>query len=250
VVRLGLARPLGASVTAKANVGRYGRAPSFLELYGDTGALIGTPSLRPETGWNGDAGVELHVRGARASLNGRSTLFAARVDDLIEWVQTSYVNARVQNLGRARMWGVEQDLSIEAGRFFVVAAQATYLDARDASDVAAHRGRQLPARPRVQAYLRPRLRSLPLGRRLCVGAYVEGDLAAGAFHDASNQEPIDARVLLGAGVELDAPRAGLRLAINGKNLTDLRDQQQVLQYPLPGRSIFLSVTWSNETIKE
>ena len=105
-------------------------------------------------------------------------------------------------------------------------------------------------RPRVQAYLRPRVRGLPLGRGLAAGAYVEGDLAAGAFHDAANTVPVDARFLLGAGVELGAPRAGLCLAINGKNLTNLRDQQQRLQYPLPGRSIFLSLTWSNETIKE
>ena len=250
VARLGLARPLGPSVTAKANVGRYGRAPSFLELYGDTGALLGNPTLRPESGWNGDAGVEYHAPGAHAALTGRSTAFAARVDDLIEWVPTSYASARVENLGRARIWGVEQDLSVDAGRFFSVAAQATYLDARDASDVAAHRGHQLPLRPRVQAYLRPRVRRLPLGRALVAGAYVEGDLTAGAFHDGANLVPVTPRFLLGAGVEIGAPRAGLRLAITAKNLTDLRDQQQVIQYPLPGRSIFLSVNWSNENIKE
>jgi outer membrane receptor protein involved in Fe transport len=249
VVRLGVARPLGRNLTAKANLGRYGRAPSFLELYGDTGPLLGNPGLRPETGWNGDAGVEYHLGGERATLGGRSTLFGARVDDLIEWVPLSYSQARVDNIGRARIWGVEQDLSLEAGRFAVLTAQATYLDARDDSDALAHRGHQLPARPRVQAYLRPQLRRLPLGAGLEGAAYVEGDLATGTYLDPANIEPTGPRFLLGAGVEVRAPRAGLRLLISAKNLTN-SDTLQVVQYPLPGRSIFLSVNWSHETIKE
>jgi iron complex outermembrane receptor protein len=249
VARLGLARPLGSRVTVKGNLGRYGRAPSFLELYGDTGTLLGNPLLRPESGWNGDLGVEYRAGDARASWRGRSTVFGARANDLIEWVPISQTQARVDNLGRARIWGVEQDLAFETARFVAVTAQATYLDARDTSDVAAHRGHQLPQRPRLNAYLRPQLRRLPLGRGLVAGAYLEGDLAAGAYHDPANTVPLEPRMLLGAGIEVGAPRAGLRLAVSAKNLTDAR-ALEVLQYPPPGRSIFLSLNWSHETIKE
>ena len=62
IARLGLARPLGSHATLKANAGRYGRAPSFLELYGDTGPMLGNPLLRPEVGWNGDLAAEYHAR--------------------------------------------------------------------------------------------------------------------------------------------------------------------------------------------
>jgi outer membrane cobalamin receptor len=247
--RLGLARPLSRSVVAKANLGRYGRAPSFLELYGDTGPLLGNPTLRPEIGWNGDLGVEYHARGARAALGGRSTVFGGRVDDLIDWVPISYSQARVDNIGRARIWGVEQDLTFAWGRHWLLSGQATYLDARDESGVLAHRGRQLPLRPQVQAFARPRVRRLALGRWLEAGAYLEGDLSAGAFFDSANLVPVGRRVLLGAGVELGAPRAGLRLAVSAKNLTDVH-ALGLVQYPLPGRSIFLSLNWSNETRKE
>jgi outer membrane receptor protein involved in Fe transport len=130
-----------------------------------------------------------------------------------------------------------------------VTGQATYLDARDASDSAAHAGKQLPFRPRVHAYLRPQLRRVALGRALCGRAYVEGDLQAGAYRDSADIVPVGTRLLLGAGVEVDAPRTGLRLALSAKNLTNVQTFD-VVQYPLPGRSIFLSLMWSNESKKE
>jgi outer membrane cobalamin receptor len=245
VLRLSLAHPLSQRVTVKANAGHYGRVPSFLELYGDTGPLLGNPLLRPESGWNGDLAAEYRTPGERVFVTGRSTVFAARVDDLIEWVPISNAQARVDNIGRARIWGVEQDLDFVAGRYLRVTAQATYLDAQDESTILAHHGNQLPLRPRVQAYLRPQLRRLPLGRWLSVGAYVEGDVRAGAFFDGANIVPIAARLLLGAGIDVDAPRAGLRVALSAKNLTDSR-ALEVIQYPPPGRSIFLSCLWSHE----
>ncbi len=249
IARLGVARPLSPGVTLKANAGRYGRAPSFLELYGDTGALLGNPLLRPEVGWNGDVAAEYRARGARAAIGGRTGLFAARVDDLIEWIPTSYSQAHVDNIGRARIWGVEQDLGADLGRYVRVTGQTTYLDARDDSDVAAHHGKQLPLRPRVQAYLRSQLRHLPLGRSVEAGAYVEGDVQDGAYVDGANIVPLGARLLLGAGVEVAAPRTGLRLLASAKNLTDSR-ALDVIQYPPPGRSVFVSLMWSNESIKE
>jgi len=249
VARLGLARPLGSLVTAKANLGHYGRAPSFLELYGNTGSLLGNPLLLPETGWNGDLGVEYRGGGPAAWWRGRSTVFGARADDLIEWVPISQTQARVENVGRARIWGVEQDLGFETARFVAVTAQATYLDARDTSEVAAHRGHLLPQRPRWHGYLRPQLRHLPLGRGLEAGVYLEGDLGAGAYYDPANLVPLPRRLLLGAGLEVGAPRAGLRLVASAKNLTDSR-ALEVVKFPPPGRSIFVSLNWSHESIKE
>jgi outer membrane receptor protein involved in Fe transport len=104
-------------------------------------------------------------------------------------------------------------------------------------------------RPRVHAYLRPQLRRLALGRALVAGAYVEGDVQSGAYFDSADVVPIPTRILLGAGVQLAAPRTGLVLAVSAKNLTNLHPLD-VEQYPLPGRSIFLSLMWSNESKKE
>ena len=55
--RLGLRyRPL-RGLTLKATGGRYLRVPDFTELFGDRGAMIGNPALRPETGWAWDVGA-------------------------------------------------------------------------------------------------------------------------------------------------------------------------------------------------
>jgi outer membrane receptor protein involved in Fe transport len=115
--------------------------------------------------------------------------------------------------------------------------------------VAAHYGKQLPLRPRVHAYLRPQLRRIALSRSLEASAYVEGDFQDGAYFYSANVVPVGARLLLGAGVEVGAPRTGLRLLASAKNLTDAR-ALDVIQYPLPGRSVFVSLMWSNESIKE
>ena len=48
IYRLGLVRPLNESATFKGNVGRYARAPSFLELYGNgNDRLLGRSGLAP-----------------------------------------------------------------------------------------------------------------------------------------------------------------------------------------------------------
>jgi iron complex outermembrane receptor protein len=252
ILRLGLARPLTARVTLKANAGRYGRVPSFLELYGDTGPLLGNPLLRPERGWNGDLGAEVQAGGARLSFHGRSTVFAARVDDLIEWVPLSYAQARVENLGRANIYGLEQDLALGLGGHVRLTGQATYLEARDASDVLYRRGKQLPLRPRYHAYLRPELRRLLDRHGVSLGAYLEGDLRAGAFSDDANLTALPDRLLIGAGLTIDVSRARMRLTLSAKNLTDSR-ALDLPWYPLPGRSVFASLMWSNrldETPKE
>ena len=249
VLRLGLVRPIGPWLAVKANGGRYARVPSFNELYGDTGRQLGNPELRPEIGWNADAGVSFSASGAAVIVDARTIVFGARVNDLIGWESTTAGPSRALNLSSARVWGLEQELRMRIGRRFRLAGQATYTDARDVGDVASRRGRQMPAHPRYHAYLRPELRNLFEGRRVLAGAYVEGDLSSGAFRDSNNQSPIPTRLLIGAGFLIDVPRAGLRLTVSAQNLGDSRIND-ITGYPIPGRLVFASLMWSANTNKE
>jgi outer membrane cobalamin receptor len=244
VLRLGLARPLSPRLTLKANAGRYGRLPSFFELYADTGQQLGNPLLRPERGWTGDVAAEYRHRGARASLDGRTTFFTAWVDDLIEWIPLAHAQARVDNVGRARIWGVEQDLGLSVGRHLRLTAQGTLLDARDEGDVLSHHDKLLPPRPRYRGYARPELRRLMVAPGVAASVFVEGDVSAGAYFDSNNISPIAARLLVGAGVAVAVARAGLRVTVSAKNLTNV-DYLDLTYYPLPGRSVFASVMWSS-----
>jgi vitamin B12 transporter len=249
IVRLALLRPFGGHVTLKANVGRYARAPSFLELYAGTGRLLGNPALTPEWGTNGDVSLVVDA-GTRVRVSSRTALFGSEVSDLIEWEHDSYGHARPQNLGAARIVGVEEELRLAAGRFGRFVGQGTFLDARDESDNPAHHGRQLPLRPRWQAYARPELVHVPLRRGdagvgpLEGGAFVDGALFAGSYDDPTNLYALPSRVLVGAGVSIEAPRLGLRVTCSGQNLTDT-PVWDMAYWPLPGRTIFLALAWQS-----
>jgi vitamin B12 transporter len=249
ILRLALLRPFGDHVTLKANVGRYARAPSFLELYAGTGRLLGNPALTPEWGTNGDVSLVVDA-GTRVRLSSRTAVFGAEVSDLIEWEHDSYGHARPQNLGSARIVGVEEELRVAAGRFGRFVGQGTFLDARDESDNPAHHGRQLPLRPRWQAYARPELVHVPLRRAgaglgpLEAGVFVDGSFFADSYDDPTNLYKVPSRVLVGAGVSVEAPRLGLRVTCSGQNLTDT-PVWDMAYWPLPGRTIFLALAWQS-----
>jgi iron complex outermembrane receptor protein len=198
--RLGLVRPLSSAVTFKANVGEYRHAPSFLELYGDgTRRLLGNPALVAESGRNADLAVWIDRPGARVSVASRTTLFGALADDLIYWQLTANGPSRAENLSRARVYGLEQELQLGIGRHARLVAQGTYLVARDEGDTPAYHGKQIPHHPRLSAYARPEVVGYGLPDGLALGVYADAAVLAGAYDDPANVYPVPAQVLVGAG---------------------------------------------------
>jgi outer membrane cobalamin receptor len=245
ILRLGLVRPLGASVALKANVGRYARAPSFLELYAGMGRLMGNPGLRPERGTNADVALTVDA-GEHVRVSSRTAVFGSRVEDLIEWEFDAYGRARADNVAGARLLGAEQELRVALGAWARLVAQVTYLEAIDRSGSTAHDGNQLPRRPRWQAYARPEIvrLALPGGSAVGVGAFADASLVAGGFSDPANLKAVPARVLLGAGVSVDVPRWGLKLVCSGQNLAD-SPVWDLAAWPIPGRTVFLALGWQS-----
>jgi iron complex outermembrane receptor protein len=240
ILRLGLMRPLGPHAMVKANVGRYARMPSFLELYGNgTGRLVGNPDLDPERASNAD--VALWVD--RGGLTSRTGIHGALVDDLIQWQSASWGQARSGNVARARIWGVEQELRLALGRFFRAVGQVSYLHARDDSYDSQSRGRQLPFRPRVSGYARPAVVGVPLPAGLELAAYADADVRGQSYGDPDEVLVVGARVLLGAGVSLGMPRADLRLTASAANLTGDR-QADYDDWALPGRTLFVTLAYA------
>lgn len=246
ILRLGLLRPFASGFTVRGNVGRYARIPSFLELYGYNRGVLGNPQLVPERGVNAD--LQLAFSRPTGSLgygewSAALTAFGSLVDDLIEWHPTSY-QTRAENIARARVWGVEAEARWR-GRRLAATAQATLTDARDESDVLSARDRQLVFHPRYRGYARVEWRQ-PLGRSgLAAGAYADLDATAGN-HSAPTLGDIPPQALLGAGLSLEHARSGLRLIGSAANLADDRTQS-FRDYPIPGRTLFVSLGWSSGT---
>jgi len=241
VLRLGLVRPIGETLAVRANVGRYARLPSFLELYGYNRGVLGNPQLAPEHGTNADLGVTSCWRSPATEWSGALTAFGALVDDLIAWQPTA-TQTRAENISRARVWGVEGEARLRTRRL-TVAAQATLTDARDESDSLANHGTQLVFHPRYHGYGRVEWRQpLPLPG-LVASVYADVDATAG-----NNRAPrlgaIPAHAFLGAGLALEHAPSGFRLVASAANLADTRTQD-FQDYPLPGRSLFVTLGWSS-----
>ena len=243
VARLGILRPLGRGAALRANLGRYARAPSFLELFGNgTNRLLGNGDLRAERGYNADLGLSIDRRGEHTAIVSRTTAFASSADDLIEWQFSPWGQARADNVGRARIWGVEQEVRLATARHFRVTAQATYLSATNLSNDTAMFGHQLPFHPRLHGYARPELKGFALPGGFEVGVYADADVRAWAFSDRSNHQDVGARVLVGAGLACAHPKSHLRLTASAVNLTNTR-QLDVSAWSLPGPSVFLALAY-------
>jgi iron complex outermembrane receptor protein len=248
VLRIGVVRPLvdrqTLKIVAKANAGRYVRVPSFIELYGNGTALVlGNDDLVPEHGTNTDLGIWIDRAGERLGLMSRTTAFASWVDDLIQWQYASWGQARADNLARARILGVEQELRLMFGRWGRLVGQGTFMDARDRSANAAANGKLLAFHPRYRGYLRPELVRVDLPAGLALGAYADAELRMRDYADPANLVDLRTRLLVGCGVSLAFPRGRLRMTASAANLTGTQ-REDVDNWSLPGRTVFLTLAYA------
>ncbi|MEN8129967.1 MAG: TonB-dependent receptor, partial [Pseudomonadota bacterium] len=93
----------------KANIARYVRLPSFYELFGDRGFVVGNTDLKVEKGLNIDAGVEfkrVFSTGGIRELNLSLGYFYSKIDDLIALVFDARGVGRPVNIAQARIQGL------------------------------------------------------------------------------------------------------------------------------------------------
>lgn len=249
-------------LSAKGSAGRYRRAPTALELFGDRGLLVGNPGLRAETGESADLGlVFAPARGAWAidRVYAEAAGFAARSRDTIVWVPSAALVTGPQNLGGAVLWGAELVGSARVARALTLTADYTYLGSRQRDTLPSYEGKELPQRPRHQLHARADLAG-HLGSRLVV-LFGDASIDGGNQLDPANLNQVPPRSLVGAGIKLElAPR--LLLGVDGKNLTDARIETIELDpaprpdlsrvpravtdyfgHPLPGRAFYLTLQW-------
>ncbi|HEX4417597.1 MAG TPA: TonB-dependent receptor [Kofleriaceae bacterium] len=243
IARLGITQSPGDGVTLRANLGHYERLPTFLELYGNTGFVLGNRDLEPEHGTTADLGGALAWARGGARLVLDAAAFAVLTDQLIEFQQNTAGVARARNIGSARVLGAESSAELGYG-IARLHAQATLTDARDESDSAADHDKQLPYRPRVHVTVRPELRGIAIGGAE-LGGYVELDVTSGNYVDPANLVAIPTRTRIAAGASLGFDRGRVRLIVSADNLTGAQESD-LLDYPLPGRAFYVTVALATE----
>jgi outer membrane cobalamin receptor len=244
IVRLALIEELAGWLSLRANVGRYARLPSLVELYGNTGYLVGNPRLNPESGINADLGPRISWKNGSSSLVWTTAGFASWVDDLIQYVYGSG-HARAENVASARILGVETEAHLQLGRHLRTVVAATFTHARDTSPIESQQGKQLPYRPRYRFYVRPEWRAVQITEQTSFGFYADFDVTAANYRDKTNLAPTPMRVLFGAGAFASLP-VGFSVRVSGQNLTNSAIYD-FSNYPLPGWELYLTLAWSTSS---
>ncbi len=259
--RLGWAYRPSEHVVLKANVGRYFRPPTFLELFGFHGVVRGRSDLKAESGWAMDLGAAYSRRFRSAGLNklsAEAAVFGRRVSNLIYFLPSARALVAT-NWGEAWLAGAEASASVWLLRSLRVNGAYTFLFTRYLGPATYLDGMALPGRP--QHVLHVRLDWVFNWRRLGLGLFGEYEYRSPFFRDLGNRRQAPSRTLLACGLKIRPWLPGLTITIEGRNLlNDLVDWvpappntglgripeavSDYAGYPLPGRAIYLTVNWT------
>ena len=242
----------------RGNLARAFREPAFSELYGDFGAFKGNAELVPETSLAADAGLGVHFRPGAWRLNAEVGWFGRRVSHLIQYVPNSQFVSLPQNFGEADFLGAEGKLALGRGGW-CLETSVSFLDTENRSGLAEADGKPLPGRPRWTVAAELAWSGLWRGHRLAPALDVHWE--HDAFYDTAARRPMPDRLQLDARLAWTLPGGRVTLSLDARNLLDrlsddvlrlprpadgdLTHPQAVcdqLGYPLPGRSVFFTVS--------
>jgi iron complex outermembrane receptor protein len=244
--RLGALWTLSPRWSLRGNVGRAYRIPSLLELYGNSGTLLGNPDLVPESGVNADLGVAFHAGawGVLADLRIEVAGFQSRTEDLIHFRTLPTRQVKAMNVGEARVTGVEVAASLRLFERLALSGNITEQHPENRSDTFA-RGDDLAGVPRREAATSAALDLDPVTlfhRFTYVGENLIEDCGKACSTLPSSRREmtvIPSRYLHDAGVKVRmGPRASATIEVD--NLFD-RHVVDVVRYPLPGRTVIVKL---------
>ena len=233
--RLGGRFGLGSGWVLKGHGGRYGRPPSFYELFGDRGAVRGDADLETEEGTSLDIGLVFRPgEEEEGSLRFfEAVAYQKVVRKLIWFVFNSQRVTRPENVGEARIRGLELRGRLRAAGVGSVSGNYAYQVAVNRSSKSYWRGKELPNAPRhnLNARVEADLRWTSMNYEVSV--------ESSHFLDRTNLRSVPRRIVHSLGGR-ERINGGTQLSWEVRNLT----ANQVVDlwgYPLPGRSYLVAV---------
>ena len=216
------------SLAWEFHAARSVRVPTWIELFGHRGGIVGNRELQPEEISTVDLGLTVHPRPG-ATL--RAAVFASATENTIIFLPNSQRTSRAENAGASRNRGLELELWLALPAQLQLQANATFQRPRDTSGVPAYDGKHLPYLSDREGFLRLRHD----GRALA--PWTEVLLQSSNYRDRYNTEQgkAPARALLNLGLDWILAAGRVTLAGAVLNLTD-NSVYDVEGFPLPGRS--------------
>ncbi len=217
-------------VKLRASYGTAFRAPSFLDLYGQSSFYVGNPDLAPEKARGWDAGVDFYLPDNRGALS--ATWFDTRLRNLITF-DFGVFPGTVRNVERARTHGLELAGRLSLPHDVELRAAYTYLEADNESQ-----GIRLLRRPRNSGSLDVwhDFGALDLGAGV---AFVAGrrDVHAATFAMIDGEDYTVARIYA-------AWQVNDRLSVKARLENALDEQyEEVHGFPQTGAGVFAGVEW-------
>lgn len=214
----------------KTNLTRGFRQPTFTELFGDRGTILGNSVLLAEKSLNFDFGIELKQKklGFLDSLHLSAAYFRNTIDNLIQFLQTSQFTIRADNINSAQILGGEFSVALRAFKNFKGSAHYTYQTAKDSEQTSPTFGRFLPGRPKHQFFAEADYQ-FPFVR-----PFVEVQIMGNNYLDSQNLLRVTRRTLMAGGFHTN-PLKWLEASFSVKNIFNDRIED-IVGYPLPGRS--------------
>ena len=211
----------GHPLSLRAGWGLSFRAPTFSELYFESGGVVSNPDLRPERAWSIDAGADWRL----AVLTLSMSAFWSSYSELILYQYFPPARAKPFNVGAARIAGIELVATVPLPAHLLASLSYSFLDAVNRSD-----GHRLAYRPPHRFFGRLARR----GDRL--EGYGELSFTSAIPRNAFDTAFVGRQLLLNAGVGIRA-LGPVWFDVEGRNLLDDRTYEDLFQYPLPGLSI-------------
>lgn len=234
-------------LSVAAHGGYRERLPTFSERFGQAGSVRANLGLRSESVWSADLGIRAHS----AWGHGELVYSEARAHDLVVFVLAPQSLSQAQNIGAASMRTVEMAGALTPWRYTELDATYTYQLSRNDTQ-GAEQGEPLPGRP--QHFGRAAITFFtPWRLRLMYEITYTGD----AYLDRVGSFLSPARVPQNIRLLWQPLHTPFFIAFDVLNLFDQttarvpvlntsieRPLIDVLGYPLPGRSFFVTLSYA------
>jgi outer membrane cobalamin receptor len=262
--RLSARAAIAEAIAIKTSAGWYVRLPTLIELFGNRGAVVGSPELRAERGASTDVGVvwaPAAPLGAVDRILVEASAFGTRSKDRIAFEPSIGAVTRAMNVANSQSYGGELVASARVARTLSLTANYTRLVAQQLSDDPNFANKAIQREPAHAVYARADLTRQLMGRRGSL--WLDTQYQSATYLDQANLRLVPSRLLVGAGARAEV-YAGLAASITVENVTDSRIQymplarsprpdltetpralEDVAGFPLPGRTLFVSLDWSH-----
>lgn len=238
---IGLVAAPASGMRIKATIGRYYRVPTLMETFGYRGIALPNPLIKPEEGVNKDIGLVLRRNTSKYSFDLELAYFWSDVNDLIMYVFVPFAHtSQAINIDSARIKGLETSLVISTPFGISFGGNLTHLDAINTSPISYMHGKRLPNRPEIESTTEVRWK---MG---FFETYYQWNHISGNYWNAANTAApnntgamLPVRNIHNVGLTVK-PHWAVKISASVNNIAN-RIFEDVMGYPLPGRTSLISV---------